>query len=93
MHEMGIAASILDIVRQYVPEDRGRLVRRVTLRVGEFAAVQVDSLRFCFEAIVADTAYNAASLEIDRIPATNDMSVSELELEDDGGSMEGQVRS
>jgi hydrogenase nickel incorporation protein HypA/HybF len=62
MHEMGIAASVLDIVRQYVPEARGPLVRRVTVRVGELAGVQTDSLRFCFEAIIAGTPYQSAAL-------------------------------
>jgi hydrogenase nickel incorporation protein HypA/HybF len=90
---MGIAASVLDIVRQYVPEPRGPLVRRVTVRVGELAGVQVDSLRFCFEAIVAATPYQAASLAIERVPATSEMSVSELELDDDDEGVEGQVRS
>jgi hydrogenase nickel incorporation protein HypA/HybF len=86
MHEMGIAESVLDIVRQYVPEARGRLVRRVTVRVGEFAGVQVDSLRFCFEAIVAGSPYQAASLEIERVPAVGDLSVTELELDDEDQS-------
>jgi hydrogenase nickel incorporation protein HypA/HybF len=69
MHEMGIAASVLDIVRQYVPEARGPLVRRVTVRVGELAGVQTDSLRFCFEAIIAGTPYQSAALAIEYIAA------------------------
>jgi hydrogenase nickel incorporation protein HypA/HybF len=93
MHEMGIAESVLDIVRQYVPEPRGQLVRRVTVRVGEFAGVQVESLRFCFEAIVAETPYPAASLAIEWVPASNEMSVSELELDDEDEGVEGQVGS
>ena len=80
---MGVAESVLDIVRQYVPESRGRLVRRVTVRVGEFASVHADSLRFCFEAIVAGTAYQAASLAIEQVPAAADLSVTELELDDE----------
>jgi hydrogenase nickel incorporation protein HypA/HybF len=80
---MGIAESVLDIVRQYVPEARGALVRRVTVRVGEFAGVQVDSLRFCFEAIVAGTEYQSASLAIEQVPAAADLSVTELELDDE----------
>jgi hydrogenase nickel incorporation protein HypA/HybF len=83
MHEMGIAESVLEIVRQYVPEPNGQLVRRVSVRVGEFAGVQVDSLRFCFEAIVAGTPYQAASLAIEQVPAVGDLSVTELELEDE----------
>ena len=69
MQEMGIAASVLDIVRQYVPEAQAPLVRRVTVRVGELAGVQTDSLRFCFEAIVAGTPYQSAALAIEYIAA------------------------
>jgi hydrogenase nickel incorporation protein HypA/HybF len=69
MHEMGIAESVLDIVRLHVPEAQAPLVRRVSLRVGELAGVQTDSLRFCFEAIVAGTPYGAATLAIEYIPA------------------------
>lgn len=69
MHEMGLAASVLDIVRQYVPEAEAPLVRRVSLRVGELAGVQAESLRFCFEAIVAGTPYQTARLAIEYIAA------------------------
>jgi hydrogenase nickel incorporation protein HypA/HybF len=92
MHEMGIAESVLEIIRQYVPEPRGRLVRRVSVRVGEFAGVQADSLRFCFEAIVAGTPYQAASLAIEPVPATGELSVTELELEDEDRA-DGEVAS
>ena len=69
MHEMGIAASVLDIVRQYVPDAQAPLVRRVSVRVGELAGVQAESLRFCFDAMVAGTPYGAATLAIEYIPA------------------------
>ncbi len=91
MHEMGIAESVLDIVRQYVPEARGPLVRRVTVRVGEHAGVQVDSLRFCFEAIVAGTVYEAAWLAIERVPSVGDLSVTELELDDEDQDGAGEA--
>jgi hydrogenase nickel incorporation protein HypA/HybF len=69
MHEMGLAASVLDIVRQYVPEAQGPLVRRVGVRVGELAGVQSESLAFCFEAIVTGTPYAQAALAIELVPA------------------------
>jgi hydrogenase nickel incorporation protein HypA/HybF len=69
MHEMGLAASVLDIVRQYVPEAQGPLVRRVGVRVGELAGVQTESLAFCFEAIVRGTPYEQAALAIELVPA------------------------
>jgi hydrogenase nickel incorporation protein HypA/HybF len=69
MHELSVAAGILDVVRQYVPMSQAPLVRTVRLRVGEMAGVLPESLDFCFGAIVAGTPYALASLEIERVPA------------------------
>ena len=66
---MGIASSVLDIVRQYVPEAQAPLVRRVSVRVGEMAGVQTESLAFCFEAIVAGTSLAGAALIVEMVPA------------------------
>ena len=68
MHELGIASSILDIVRQYVPERRAGLVRRVRVRVGEMAGVVPDSLLLCFDAVVSETPYRSAVLDIEHVP-------------------------
>jgi hydrogenase nickel incorporation protein HypA/HybF len=69
MHELGLAQSVLDIVRQYVPEARGGRVRRVTVRVGDEAGVVAESLAFCFSAVTAGTPYETAELQIERVPA------------------------
>ncbi len=69
MHELTMAAGILDIVQQNVAAADARRVRAVRVRVGDMAGVVPDSLEFCFEAIVADTPYAAAFLAIDRVPA------------------------
>ena len=69
MHEMGIAASVVDIVHQYVTDAQASLVRRVHVRVGELAGVQTESLAFCFEAIVAGTTLQGATLDIEHVPA------------------------
>lgn len=68
MHELGIASSILDIVKQYVPERRAGSVRRVRVRVGEMAGVVPDSLQMCFDAVIADTPYRSAVLDIEHVP-------------------------
>lgn len=69
MHELSIASGILDIVRQYVPGRDAARVRAVRVRVGDLAGVVPGSLEFCFEAIVAGSAYADAFLEIDEVPA------------------------
>ena len=68
MHEMGIANSILEAVaaemRRY-PEARAT---KVAVRVGELAALDAESLRFCFEALSHDTKLEGLQLEIESCP-------------------------
>lgn len=70
MHELSLAQSIVDIVHQYVPVDRGKSVKSVKLKVGDLSGVVADSLSFCFSAITSETALGTATLEIERIPFT-----------------------
>jgi Zn finger protein HypA/HybF involved in hydrogenase expression len=82
MHEMGIAYAILEVVQRYVPKDRARLVRRVRLNIGEDTPVLVESLDFCFSAIIQNTAYASATLDVARVPA-KELTVREVELADE----------
>lgn len=68
MHEMGIADSILEAVRMEMvryPESRAR---RVGVRVGELAAIDAESLRFCFDALKRETDLEELELEIEVCP-------------------------
>ncbi len=56
MHEMGIACSVLDAVRTEADRHRGARVTTVALRIGEWAGVDPEALRFCFEAMAPSTA-------------------------------------
>jgi hydrogenase nickel incorporation protein HypA/HybF len=68
MHELSIAQGILDIVRQYVPEEQAADIRRIRIRVGQMAGIVPDSLDFCFGAMVNGTAMAEARLDIEEIP-------------------------
>jgi hydrogenase nickel incorporation protein HypA/HybF len=68
VHELSIAQSVVDIVLQHVPDDRGGEVRTVHVRVGRLSGVVPDSLEFCFEAIVRDTRFAGARLAIESVP-------------------------
>ena len=70
MHELSIAQSILDIVRQNLPPDQGARVTVVRLRIGAMAGVVTDSLEFCFSAIAAGTEVEGAALDIEHVPLT-----------------------
>jgi hydrogenase nickel incorporation protein HypA/HybF len=63
MHELSIAESILDAVRKELASHPGARPIRVGLKIGELAAVDVDSLSFCFEAVLKGTDWE--SLELD----------------------------
>jgi len=68
MHEMGIANSILEAVAKELRRYPGSRASKVGVRIGELAAVDPDSLSFCFEAITRDTEFEALVLEVDFVP-------------------------
>lgn len=69
MHELSVAEGVLDIVRQYVAPERAAAIRGVLVQVGVLSGVMPESLDFSFSAIVADTPWHHAKLEIERVPA------------------------
>lgn len=68
MHEMGIATSVLQAVRTEAARRPGARPRKVGLRIGELAAVNPDSLRFCFDALLQGTDLETLELEIQICP-------------------------
>lgn len=69
MHEMGVAIQIIEIASASIPDDMVQCrVERVNLKVGKLSAIVADSLRFCFEVAIKDTALEGAELVIDEIP-------------------------
>lgn len=81
MHELGVAQSVLDIVRTYVPMDQAGNVREVRLRVGDRAGVLIESLEFCFGVAVAGTPFAGAALAVDRVTG-DDLQVVHVDLAD-----------
>lgn len=80
MHEMGIASSILEAVQREMLRYPGYRTAKVEVRIGQFAGVDAESLRFCFDAIVKGTALDPLELAIE---ATNgdelDLGLMELD--------------
>jgi hydrogenase nickel incorporation protein HypA/HybF len=68
MHEVGIAASVLDAVRAEVGKHPGRRAAVVALRIGELAGVDPESLRFGFEALVKESELEPLRLEVEYLP-------------------------
>jgi len=68
MHELSIAQEIIGIVNQYVADPKPNSIKSVRVRVGKLSNILVDSLTFCFEAIISDTPLKGAMLEIIETP-------------------------
>ena len=65
MHELGIANSVFEAVRTEASQHGNARVCKVGVRVGEWAGVDPEALRFCFESLVKDTPFEPLVLEIE----------------------------
>ena len=65
MHEMSIAASLLDSVRTEALRFPGQHIEKVGVRIGALAGVDPEALQFCFEVLVKDSDLEPLALEID----------------------------
>ncbi len=68
MHELSIAASIVEAVTESASAYPGARVKQVRLRVGALASVVEDSLQFCWELATEDTPLAGAALVINKLP-------------------------
>jgi hydrogenase nickel incorporation protein HypA/HybF len=82
MHELGIASSVLEAVRKEMAQRPLARLKKIGLRIGDFAGIDDSSLRFCFEVLVRDTEFRAASLDIER-GSRDELDLRYLEVEED----------
>jgi hydrogenase nickel incorporation protein HypA/HybF len=61
MHELAIMQSVVDAVVDQIGDQQ---IVRVCLEIGELSGVARDSLRFCFDVCVHETALANATLEL-----------------------------
>jgi hydrogenase nickel incorporation protein HypA/HybF len=64
MHEMGIANSILHAVRTEIARFPECQPQKIGVRIGELAAVDPDSLQFCFDVLKQEAGFGGLQLEI-----------------------------
>jgi len=86
MHEMGIANSILESVHKELHLYPGQRATKVGVRIGEFAGVDTESLRFCFEALVKGNELEPLDLQIEWRENSDELDLAYLELDDESGS-------
>lgn len=93
MHEMGIAASVWGYVAHEMESRPGNRLVKVGLRIGEFAGLDTESLRFCFEVVGKQFAPSPVALDIIWCRARDgqggdELDIAWLELDDDNPEQE-----
>lgn len=66
MHEMSLAESIIQIAEDTARANGGTRVSRVILEVGQLAGVEIEALRFCFDAASRSSLAAGATLVIEQ---------------------------
>lgn len=69
MHELSLAAGVLQVVETAAGHEGFVRVRRLTLEAGALAGVEVRALRFALDSISAGTCLEGAEIAIDEPPA------------------------
>jgi hydrogenase nickel incorporation protein HypA/HybF len=68
MHELSIAASIVDAVLQEIRRQNLQHVQTIVVRAGALSNVVPESLQFGFEAIIPGTPLAETKLRIEQVP-------------------------
>ena len=68
MHEMSLAEGVLQVVEDAARAQDFARVRAVWLEIGRLAGVEVEALRFCFDAVTCGSIADGARLEIVDLP-------------------------
>jgi hydrogenase nickel incorporation protein HypA/HybF len=69
MHEYSIVSALVDRIQREVDARPGAIVRRLHVRIGELAGVEIPLLRTAFETFRERTVCGAAELAIAAVPA------------------------
>lgn len=68
MHEMSLNEAVLQILQESARSKEFERVKTVWLEIGELAGVDIEAMRFCFDAVMQNTLAHQARLEIVRVP-------------------------
>lgn len=69
MHEMTVAAKLIDLINGVVAEQSAEAAVVARLRLGALTCLNPDSLRFGFEALSRETPSEGCELAIEIVPA------------------------
>ncbi|MES9876535.1 MAG: hydrogenase maturation nickel metallochaperone HypA [Candidatus Sedimenticola sp. 6PFRAG1] len=68
MHEMSLCEGILQVLEDNAKEQGYSKVKTVWLEIGELSGVEIEAMRFGFDAVMRNSLADGAKLEIIRLP-------------------------
>lgn len=68
MHEMSLAEGVIQIIEDAAKAQNFSRVKTVWLEIGQLAGVEVEAMKFCFDAVTRDSIAQDATLEIIQTP-------------------------
>jgi hydrogenase nickel incorporation protein HypA/HybF len=70
MHEMSLAEGVLQLIEDAARAQEFSKVTTVWLEIGQLSGVEVEAMKFCFDAVTRDSIADGAALEIVATPGT-----------------------
>ena len=67
MHEMSLAEGIVELVEATARREGAASVRRIFVDIGRLATVEVEALKFCFDAVAEGGLVAGATLEVNEV--------------------------
>ena len=68
MHEMSLAEGVLQLIEDAARKQEFERVTAVWLEIGQLSGVEVEAMKFCFDAVTRDSIADGARLEIIALP-------------------------
>jgi hydrogenase nickel incorporation protein HypA/HybF len=68
MHEMSIAQSLIDVIKEEMIKADAKTLRSVRLNIGQMTAIVPDALSFCYEIATSGTDLEGSKLIMDLVP-------------------------
>jgi hydrogenase nickel incorporation protein HypA/HybF len=70
MHEMSLAEGVLQLIEASARQQEFSRVSAVWLEIGQLSGVEVEAMKFCFDAVTRGSVAQGARLEIIALPGT-----------------------
>jgi len=64
MHEMSLCQGVLQVIQDHALKDGFSRVKTVWLEIGELAGVEIEAMRFSYDAVMRETLADRSRLEI-----------------------------